>query len=55
LIESSLLHIIVRVYSPAEYVQIRLKYLANAFGDQLEFVKGNQQKNKVRDHASRLE
>eukprot|EP00962_Isochrysis_galbana_P019353 scaffold5639_cov100-Isochrysis_galbana.AAC.1 len=29
LIESSLLHIIVRVYSPAEYVQIRLKYLAN--------------------------
>eukprot|EP00962_Isochrysis_galbana_P023521 scaffold7115_cov125-Isochrysis_galbana.AAC.11 len=52
LIESSLLHIIVRVYSPAEYVQIRLKYLANAFGDQLEFVKGNQQKNKVRDHAS---
>eukprot|EP00962_Isochrysis_galbana_P037485 scaffold13144_cov116-Isochrysis_galbana.AAC.1 len=52
LIESSLLHIIVRVYSPAEYVLIRLKHLANAFGDQLEFVKGNQQKNKVRDHAS---
>jgi hypothetical protein len=52
LIEASLLHIIVRVYSPEHFVLIRLKFLAVAMGGELEFVKGNQQKNKIRDATS---
>jgi hypothetical protein len=52
LIETSLLHIIVRVYTPEIYLLIRLKFLAVALGEELEFVKGNQRKNKVRDATS---
>jgi hypothetical protein len=52
LIETSLLHIIVRVYTLEVYLLIRLKFLAVAQAEELQFVKGNQQKNKVRDATS---
>jgi hypothetical protein len=52
LLDSSLLHVIVRIFSVLELRQIRLKYLSTSMAPQLDFVKANQKKNKVRDVAT---
>jgi hypothetical protein len=48
LLNSSLLHVIVRIFSVSELRQIRLKYLATSMSPELDYVKGQVQPTKAR-------